>query len=67
MIYKELDERIRLSNLYGTIGNINLNMDKFEDAIKYYNLAKQIFLSEDKIKLSLVEFKWCSKSCALGL
>ena len=47
MIYKELDERIRLSFLYGQIGIIKTNMHELEDAIKYYNLAKQIFLAED--------------------
>ena len=49
MIYKDLDERKKLANLYGTIGIVSYNMKKHDDTIKYYNLAKPIFLSEGMI------------------
>ena len=44
LIYKELEEKVLLGNCYATMGNIYKNKDKLKEAIKYYNLAKPIFL-----------------------
>ncbi|MED5475523.1 MAG: tetratricopeptide repeat protein [Candidatus Neomarinimicrobiota bacterium] len=49
LIYKELEEKDSLGNCYATMGNIYKNKDKYKEAIKYYNLAKPIFLSENMV------------------
>ena len=35
MIYKDLDKRKKLANLYGTIGIVSYNMNRLDDTIKY--------------------------------
>ena len=47
IIYEKLDDNIALGNSYGEMGNAYKSTSNTEDAIKYYEKAKQIFVSEE--------------------